>query len=177
MLYAFVVYRFCSGCLCCVSFAGSIDEEHYCRNAGSCGIYTYFRKDWGDVASKEQLGVKDLFAVALMALGLGFYDGFFGPGTGSFLIFGFLFIGCDFVTAAGNAKALNFASGIGALLSFALSGSVLWVYGVIMAGGMIVGAIFGSRMAIKKGAAYVRPLYLLVTTLLIGKQVYEILFK
>ena len=140
-------------------------------------IYTYFRKDWGDVASKEQLGVKDLFAVALMALGLGFYDGFFGPGTGSFLIFGFLFIGCDFVTAAGNAKALNFASGIGALLSFALSGSVLWVYGVIMAGGMIVGAIFGSRMAIKKGAAYVRPLYLLVTSLLIGKQVYEILFK
>lgn len=140
-------------------------------------IYTYFRKDWGDVVTKEKWEKKDFFFGALLALSLGFYDGFFGPGTGSFLIFGFLFLGCDFVTAAGNAKALNFASGIGALLSFALSGSVIWSYGIIMALGMIVGAIFGSRMAIKKGAAYVRPLYLLVTTLLIGKQVYEILFK
>jgi uncharacterized membrane protein YfcA len=140
-------------------------------------VYTYFRKDWGDVASKEELGTKEYIAVAIMALGLGFYDGFFGPGTGSFLIFGFLFLGCDFVTAAGNAKALNFASGIGALMSFALSGSVVWTYGVIMAIGMIFGAIVGSRMAIKKGAAYVRPLYLLVTSVLIGKQVYEILFK
>ena len=140
-------------------------------------IYTYFRKDWGDVAAKEDMGVKELIAVALLALALGFYDGFFGPGTGSFLIFGFLFIGCDFVTAAGNAKALNFASGMGALMSFALSGSVVWMYGVIMAIGMIFGAILGSRMAITKGAAYVRPLYLLVTSVLIGKQVYEILIR
>lgn len=140
-------------------------------------IYTYFRKDWGDVAAKEDMGVKELIAVALLALALGFYDGFFGPGTGSFLIFGFLFIGCDFVTAAGNAKALNFASGMGALMSFALSGSVVWMYGVIMAVGMIFGAILGSRMAITKGAAYVRPLYLLVTSVLIGKQVYEILLR
>ena len=140
-------------------------------------IYTYFRKDWGDVAAKEDMGIKELIAVALLALALGFYDGFFGPGTGSFLIFGFLFIGCDFVTAAGNAKALNFASGMGALMSFALSGSVVWMYGVIMAVGMIFGAILGSRMAITKGAAYVRPLYLLVTSVLIGKQVYEILIR
>ena len=140
-------------------------------------IYTYFRKDWGDVAAKEDMGVKELIAVALLVLALGFYDGFFGPGTGSFLIFGFLFIGCDFVTAAGNAKALNFASGMGALMSFALSGSVVWMYGVIMAVGMIFGAILGSRMAITKGAAYVRPLYLLVTSVLIGKQVYEILLR
>ena len=66
---------------------------------------------------------------------------------------------------------------MGALMSFALSGSVVWTYGVIMAIGMIFFAIVGSRMAIKKGAAYVRPLYLLVTSVLIGKQVYEILFK
>ena len=114
-------------------------------------VYTYRRKDWGDV--------------------------FFGPGTGSFLIFGFLFLGYDFVTAAGNAKALNFASGIGALLSFTLSGSVLWTYGLLMGVAMVTGAYFGSRMAIKHGASYVKPLYLIVTTLLIGKQVYELLFK
>lgn len=140
-------------------------------------IYTYRRKDWGDNSTVGKLSVGALIAAAVMAFGIGFYDGFFGPGTGSFLIFGFLFLGFDFVTAAGNAKALNFASGIGALLSFAMSGTVLYTHGAIMAVGMIAGAIFGSRMAIKKGASYVRPLYLFVTTLLIGKQVIDILFK
>lgn len=140
-------------------------------------VYTYRRKDWGDTGTVQQLGVRALFGAFIMALAIGFYDGFFGPGTGSFLIFGFLYLGYDFVTAAGNAKALNFASGVGALVSFAISGTIVWSYGVIMALAMIAGAVCGSRMAIKKGASYVRPLYLLVTTLLIGKQVYEILLK
>lgn len=139
--------------------------------------YTYRRKDWGDASTVQELGMKALAGAFAMAFVIGFYDGFFGPGTGSFLIFGFLYLGYDFVTAAGNAKALNFASGVGALVSFALSGTIVWAYGVIMALAMIAGAVFGSRMAIKKGASYVRPLYLLVTTLLIGKQVYEILWK
>ncbi|MCD8198647.1 MAG: TSUP family transporter [Phascolarctobacterium sp.] len=140
-------------------------------------VYTYRRKDWGDHARIEKLGAVALAGAFIMAAVIGFYDGFFGPGTGSFLIFGFLFLGFDFVTAAGNAKALNFASGIGAMLSFAFSGSIVWSYGLMMGIFMIFGAILGSRMAIRKGAAYVRPLYLVVTTLLIGKQIYEILLK
>lgn len=140
-------------------------------------VYTYRRKDWGDTSAVQQLGIHALIGAIVMAFAIGFYDGFFGPGTGSFLIFGFLYLGYDFVTAAGNAKALNFASGIGALISFAVSGTIIWSYGIIMALSMIVGAVCGSRLAIKKGAAYVRPLYLVVTTLLIGKQVYEILLK
>ena len=140
-------------------------------------IYTYRRKDWGDVSNVKEFGAGILSSTILTAFGLGFYDGFFGPGTGSFLIFGFLFLGYSFVTAAGNAKALNFASGAGALLSFAMSGTVYWVYGLAMGVSMIFGAIFGSRMAIKHGASYVRPLYLCVTTVLIGKQIYELLFK
>lgn len=140
-------------------------------------VYTYRRKDWGDTGTVQKLGSTALAGALAMALTIGFYDGFFGPGTGSFLIFGFLYLGYDFVTAAGNAKALNFASGVGALVSFAVSGTIIWSYGVIMALAMMIGAVFGSRMAIKKGASYVRPLYLLVNTLLIGKQVYEILLK
>ena len=89
----------------------------------------------------------------------------------------FLFLGYDFVTAAGNAKALNFASGAGALVSFAISGTIYWVYGLAMGVSMVFGAIFGSRMAIRHGANYVRPLYLVVTSLLIGKQIYELLCK
>ncbi len=140
-------------------------------------VYTYRKKEWGDVSAVSKLGYGALAFAVIMAAGLGFYDGFFGPGTGSFLIFGFLFLGFDFVEAAGNAKALNFASGLGAMLSFALSGTVVWSYGIIMGAAMIVGAYFGSKVAITKGAAYVRPLYLAVTTLLIGKQVYEIVFR
>ena len=140
-------------------------------------VYTYRRKDWGDTGTIEKLGLQALIGAIIMAFGMGFYDGFFGPGTGSFLIFGFLYLGYDFVTAAGNAKALNFASNFGALVSFAISGTIVWSYGLIMAAAMVVGAIVGTRLAIKKGAAYVRPLYLFVTTLLIGKQVYEILLK
>ena len=140
-------------------------------------VYTYRRKDWGDAGTVEKLGLQALLGAFVMALTLGFYDGFFGPGTGSFLIFGFLYLGYDFVTAAGNAKALNFASGAGALVSFAMSGTIIWSYGLIMAAAMIAGAIVGTRLAIKKGASYVRPLYLVVPTLLIGKQVYEILLK
>lgn len=139
--------------------------------------YTYRRKDWGDVANIKKFGTIVLLLTAAAAFALGFYDGFFGPGTGSFLIFGFLFLGYDFVTAAGNAKALNFASGAGALVSFAISGTIYWVYGLAMGVSMVFGAIFGSRMAIKHGASYVRPLYLVVTSLLIGKQIYELLCK
>jgi len=140
-------------------------------------IYTYFRKDWGDTAHVKKFSKTILVGTIFMALVLGFYDGFFGPGTGSFLIFGFLFLGYDFVTAAGNAKALNFASGAGALVSFALAGTVYWSYGFAMGISMIFGAIVGSKVAITKGASYVRPLYLVVTTLLVGKQVYELLFR
>lgn len=139
--------------------------------------YTYMRKDWGDVANIKKFGTIVLLLTAAAAFALGFYDGFFGPGTGSFLIFGFLFLGYDFVTAAGNAKALNFASGAGALVSFAISGTIYWVYGLAMGVSMVFGAIFGSRMAIRHGANYVRPLYLVVTSLLIGKQIYELLCK
>ena len=87
-------------------------------------------------------------------------------------------MGYDFVTAAGNAKALNFASGIGALFVFYFKWfQFLWTYGSFDGLCMVIGAYFGSRMAIRHGASYVKPLYLIVTTLLIGKQVYELLFK
>ena len=140
-------------------------------------IYTFLRKDWADMPVKENMSWGTLIGALLIALVFGFYDGFFGPGTGSFMIFGFLFLGFDFLTAAGNAKALNFASNIGAFVAFGAGGSIIWGYGVFMAPAMILGAYCGSKLAIKKGASYVRPLFLIVTTLLIGKQVWEILMK
>ena len=119
--------------------------------------YTYSHKEWGNFQSRTDFSFWALTGAFLMALGMGFYDGFFGPGTGTFLIFGFLFLGCDFVTAAGNGKALNTASNLAGLATFIFNGSVVWVYGIIMGLSMIAGAYFGTKMAIKHGAAYVRP--------------------
>nr|WP_092068628.1 TSUP family transporter [Dendrosporobacter quercicolus]NSL47168.1 TSUP family transporter [Dendrosporobacter quercicolus DSM 1736]SDL78936.1 hypothetical protein SAMN04488502_101830 [Dendrosporobacter quercicolus] len=138
-------------------------------------VYTVLKKDWGDKSTYTGINKKAGILGGCAAFALGFYDGFFGPGTGSFLIFAFLMLGFDFVVAAGNAKALNLASNLGAAATFMLAGSVNYIYGLTMGLAMIVGAIAGSRFAIAKGSAYVKPLFVSVTTLLIGKQLWDFL--
>ena len=136
-------------------------------------IYTVFRKDWGEISTYGKT-TKNTVITYIVALILGFYDGFFGPGTGSFLIFCFLLLGFDFITAAGNAKVLNFASNIGALLTFMYFDSINYMYGLTMGAAMIVGAFVGTRFAINKGVSYIRPLYITVTVVMIGKQLWDI---
>ena len=138
-------------------------------------VYTVLKKDWGDVSTYRGLSSRTGLLSGLAAFILGFYDGFFGPGAGSFLIFVFLMLGFDFVVAAGNAKALNFASNIGALSVFFLTGSVNYLYGLCMGLAMILGALAGSRFAIAKGVSYVKPLFISITALLIGKQLWDVL--
>ncbi|WCK53547.1 TSUP family transporter [Aneurinibacillus sp. Ricciae_BoGa-3] len=140
-------------------------------------IYTLTKKDWGKQSTYKGLTTKVAYLTALAALTLGFYDGFFGPGTGSFLLFAFLMIGFDFVSAAGNAKVLNFGSNIAGLATFMALGCVNYTYGILMGLAMVLGALVGSRVAIQKGSTYVRPLFIFVTALLIGKQLWDIFFK
>ena len=140
-------------------------------------VYTVFKKDWGAESTYTGLTAKTTVLIAAATFAIGFYDGFFGPGTGSFLIFAFLMLGFDFVIAAGNAKVMNFASNIAAVITFVLLDSANFQYGIIMGLAMIVGAIAGSRLAIKSGTAYVRPLFIGVTGLLIGKQLLDLLLK
>ena len=166
----------------CGAYTVTIIPQDFMRNLVvimliGIALYTYRHKDWGSVKGKKNFSMLSLIGAFVLALVMGFYDGFFGPGTGTFLIFGFLFLGCDFITAAGNAKALNTASNLAGLATFIYNGSVVWVYGLIMGASMIVGAYFGTRMAIKHGVGYIRPLFLTVTTLLIGKQIYDIFFN
>lgn len=137
-------------------------------------IYSLCKKDWGSKSTFTGLTKKTGLLSGVAAFVLGFYDGFFGPGTGSFLIFAFLMLGFDFVEAAGNAKALNFASNIAAISTFIMLDSVNYQWGFIMGCGMIIGAIFGSRVAIRQGVGYVRPLFISVTGLLIGKQLWDL---
>ncbi|MDU4959983.1 MAG: TSUP family transporter [Sporomusaceae bacterium] len=137
-------------------------------------VYTVLKKDWG--GASRFAGVTRRVAVtgALAAAVLGFYDGFFGPGMGSFLIFVFLFLGFDFVEASGNAKALNLASNIGSLATFLLMDAVVFHYGLIMGVGGLLGAAVGSQVAIRKGTQFVRPLFLTVTSVMIGKQLWDL---
>jgi hypothetical protein len=138
-------------------------------------VYTLFKKNWGGVAMLGALGGWRGAALAGGALALGFYDGFFGPGTGSFLIFMYLFVGFDFVGASANAKVLNFGSNIASLATFFLLGSVNVYYGLPMGLAMVAGALVGTRLAVRKGSAYVKPLFLVVTAVLIGKQLWDMM--
>jgi uncharacterized protein len=138
-------------------------------------IYTFTKKEWGDISTYNGLTKRTAYLSGIISFALGFYDGFFGPGTGSFFIFAFLMIGFDFVMAAGNSKALNFASNIAAVITFMYFGSINYYYAVPMGVAMILGAIVGSNLAIKKGAAYVRPLFLFMSVVLISKQLWDVL--
>ncbi len=138
-------------------------------------VYSLFKKDWGHESTYTGMTRKIAVLSGIASFTLGFYDGFFGPGAGSFFLFAFLAIGFDFVMAAGNARALNFASNIAAVFAFGIAGSINFYYSIPMGLAMIAGAITGSRLAITRGAAYVRPLFITVSTILIGKQLFDLL--
>ncbi|MFB5282527.1 MULTISPECIES: TSUP family transporter [Peribacillus] len=138
-------------------------------------IYTIFKKDWGNNSTYKKLSIRDFIIFMILLAAIGFYDGFLGPGTGSFLIFAFLMMGFDFLKAAGNAKFLNFGSNIAALLMFMYLGQINYAYGLVMGLAQIAGAICGSKFAIKRGSGYVRALFIVVTFLLLAKNVYDYL--
>ncbi|MFJ7733403.1 sulfite exporter TauE/SafE family protein [Lysinibacillus sp. NPDC097231] len=136
-------------------------------------IYTIFKKDWGSVSAVKNLSTSRLILFMFLIFSIGFYDGFLGPGTGSFLIFSFLLVGFDFLKAAGNAKFLNLASNVAALSMFAYLGHIQYVYGLLMGVAQIGGALLGSRVAIKKGSGFVRVLFIIVTITLLTKNTYD----
>src|SRR5690606_9831869 len=106
-------------------------------------------------------------------LTIGFYDGFFGPGVGSFLIFAFVLMGLDFLKASGNAKLINLTSNLAALSMFLYLGQVQLIYGLVMGLSMIIGAYTGSRFALSKGITFVRIVFIVTTILLISKNIYD----
>jgi uncharacterized protein len=136
-------------------------------------IYTIFKKDWGGTSSDKKFAIHQLFIFMVIIFAIGFYDGFIGPGTGSFLIFTFLMMGFNFLKAAGNAKFLNFGSNIAALVMFIYLGQVNYAYGIPMGLAQLAGAICGSKFAIKRGSGYVRALFIVVTFLLLAKNTYD----
>lgn len=124
------------------------------------GIYTMFSKSMGEENSFKGSTPCNIALGIILAFSLGFYDGFFGPGTGSFLIFGLIKIfGFDFVIAAGNAKILNLVSNISSLLLFLIHGQVYYLIGIPMAIFMVLGAQVGTSLAITKGSKLIKPIF------------------
>lgn len=113
-------------------------------------------------------------AVLVPGVAIAFYDGLVGPGTGTFLVVAFTaLLGMDFVDASATSKIINACTNLGALLVFAAQGHVLWAVGLGMAVANAVGAQLGARMAIKRGAGFVRVVLLCVVSALVAKLAYE----
>lgn len=135
-------------------------------------FYTLFSRNLGVHTSSPKL--PDHLFYFIFGIGLGFYDGFFGPGTGSFWTAAVLFfLGLDMRKASGITRIMNFTSNIVALTVFLINGKILYSAGFCMAAGQIIGARLGSSLAIKKGTAFIRPVFLTVVFLTILKLAYN----
>jgi uncharacterized membrane protein YfcA len=132
--------------------------------------YTLVRKELGRHHAPRFSGRREQAAAALVGATLGFYDGFFGPGTGSFLVFILVrWLGYDFLHASAAAKLLNLASNAAALILFTLKGHVWWHAALLLAAANVAGSLLGTRLALKHGAGFVRGAFLLVVSALILK--------
>jgi uncharacterized membrane protein YfcA len=131
-------------------------------------IYVLWRKDLGGEHAPREFAGSHHVAGALLIAAVGFYDGFFGPGAGSLLIFVFVrCYGYDFLHAGASARVINVAAAAAALSYFASHGLVLWQVGAAMAACNIVGAIVGARLALRGGSAFVRQVFIVIVSLLI----------
>lgn len=106
---------------------------------------------------------------------IGFYDGFLGPGTGSFLIFAFVgLFGFSFLAASASAKLVNVATNLAALLFFVSHGKVHYAIALPMAASNLAGGLLGSHLALRRGSGFIRSLFLLVVSLLIARYAWDI---
>lgn len=138
---------------------------------GTIVLYFILRPQLGDADRHRQMNNIPFYL--LCGLGLGFYDGFFGPGAGSFWTIAFVvLLGHNFVKAAAHTKVMNLASNAAALAFFAANGDVLPLPGLAVGAGQLLGARFGSHLALTRGARFVRPVFLLMAGLVALKLIY-----
>ncbi|MEO6549905.1 MAG: TSUP family transporter [Ferruginibacter sp.] len=141
-------------------------------------IYTYSKKDFGTATSNKNSRQKDLLYPVFFAAIIGFYDGFIGPGAGSFLVLFFISVmGFDFLRASAHAKFVNLATNTGSIIFFGGSGHILFQYAVPMAICNFIGSMLGARLAILKGNAFIRIFFLVVIIATIIRFGYDIFFK
>ena len=137
-------------------------------------LYTLAKKDLGQRHQPRWSGHHEVLVACAIGACIGLYDGFFGPGTGSFLVFLFVrVLGYDFLNASAGAKLINVFTNLAAIVLFASKGHVWWQLGLLMAAANVAGSFMGSRLALKHGAGFVRWAFIAVVTLLIVKTGYD----
>jgi len=141
-------------------------------------VYTYTKKDFGTATRTRKTPLKEFIYGGLFALIIGFYDGFIGPGAGSFLVLFFISVlGFDFLHASAHAKFINVATNVGSIIYFSGSSNILYHYAIPMAVFNLTGSVFGARLAILKGNAFIRIFFLLVVAATIIRFGYDIFFR
>ncbi len=142
------------------------------------GIYTWRKPDLGLSERLRFTHITRLWIVAACGLTIGFYDGLFGPGTGTFLVFLLVIVvGYEFLKASATAKLVNIATNFGAILTFQLTGHIWWRLGLALAVANVGGALVGSRLAIRGGSPLVRKIFLIVVAVLIAKLSYSWIYN
>ncbi len=138
--------------------------------------YALAHKDLGRIHAPRALDRSAALAGATLVVAIGFYDGFFGPGTGSFLMLLFVrYYGFDFLNAAAAARLVNVATNAISLAWFGTHGDVLWPLGLAMALANVGGAQLGARLALRRGTGFIRGLFVAIVAALIAKTAWDAL--
>jgi uncharacterized protein len=141
-------------------------------------IYTFFKKDFGQSISKTIPQNKMIVFGILISLFIGFYDGFIGPGTGSFLVVALIsFLGFDFLNASANAKLINVATNLGSIFYFILKGKIIWTMAIPMAVCNAFGGWLGAKTAIKNGNGFIRIFFLIVVIGTLLRLTFDVFIK
>jgi uncharacterized membrane protein YfcA len=140
--------------------------------------YTLLKKELGREHAPRLSGWREAAVASAIGLLLGFYDGFFGPGAGSLLVFLFVrLLGYDFLHASASAKLLNSCSNLAALSLFAFKGHIWWHYALALALANVIGSLLGARLALKHGSGFVRAVFVLVVSALILRTAYDAFWR
>lgn len=140
-------------------------------------IYTYAKKNFGQQADKSHSAKQQLIYAVLISFFIGFYDGFIGPGTGSFLVLAFItLLGFDFLQASANAKMVNLATNLGSIVLFVIKGKIIWMVAIPMAICNAVGGFIGAKLAISRGNKFIRIFFLIVVIGTLIRFAYDVFY-
>lgn len=138
-------------------------------------LYTFIKKNLGMHEEKNHAAGKQLGIAAFISLVIGFYDGFIGPGAGSFLILAFIaLLGFDFLHASAKAKLVNLATNLGSITLFLFKGKIIWAIALPMAVCNALGGFLGARLAIAKGNKFIRIFFLVVVVAILLRFMFDV---
>lgn len=155
-------------------------DEKYLKYCLMCilpvvALFLLFNRNFGADNEIKELSNNKLYILSfIIGLLIGAYDGFFGPGTGTFLVLALTsFLGFNLITASGNAKIVNLASNLSALIAYIINGKVLFTIGIPAAICAVLGNYIGAHMAIQNGSKFIKTIILAVVVMLLGKVIYS----